>query len=286
VEGLTQFLREQSPGGLLPWASQAAAAKRFGFSYAQVEETALRLGLLPSRYQRNRQTLSVDNQLKLFRSRVAVVGCGGIGGYVIEELARLGVGTLAAIDPDVFEEHNLNRQILATMGALGRAKVQVAAARVTEINPAVTLIPVQTAWLPENGKELLAAAEVVVDALDSITTRLALAATCAEVGIPFVHGAIAGWYGQVTTQFPGDNSVQRLYGDGRSRGIEQQLGNPAFTPPLVASLQTSEVCKIVLGVGNTLRNRIVFVDLRDMTFSEMTLASQTGTQAAQRAMPT
>jgi hypothetical protein len=55
---------------------------------------------------------------------------------------------------------------------------------------------------------------------------------------------------------------------------------------LVASLQTSEVCKIVLGVGNTLRNRIVFVDLRDMTFSEMTLASQTGTQAAQRAMPT
>ena len=275
MEGLTQFLREQSPDGLLPWASQAKAAERFGVSYARVEEAALRLRLLPSRYQRNQQTLSVDDQLKLFLSRVAIIGCGGLGGYVIEELARLGVGTMAAIDPDVFEEHNLNRQLLATLGLVGSAKVQAAAARVAEINPAVKFIPIQSVWLPEDGNELVADATVVVDALDSITTRLALAATCSDLGIPLVHGAIAGWYGQVTTQFPGDNSIQRLYGGTRSRGIEQQLGNPAFTPALVASMQSAEVCKIILGVGNTLRNRVVFADLRDMTFSEMALAGQT-----------
>ncbi len=279
-KNLAEFLRQHSPEDLLPWASQAAAAERFGVSCAQVEEAALGLGILPSRYQRNRQTVSVGDQWKLFRSRVAVAGCGGLGGYVIEELARLGVGTLVAIDPDVFEEHNLNRQILATMGTVGRAKVRVAAARVAEINPAITFTPVQAAWVAESGKELLAGVDVVVDALDSIATRLAMAVACAELGIPFVHGAIAGWYGQVTTQFPGDNSIQRLYGGHRGKGLEQQLGTPAFSPALVASLQTAEVCKILLGTGKTLRNRIVFVDLRDMVFSEMALAGRSGRRNA------
>lgn len=274
MKGLTQFLHEQSAEGLLPWASQAAAAKRFGVSCAQVEEIALTLGLLPSRYQRNRQTISVAAQLLLFRSRVVVLGCGGLGGYVIEELARLGVGTLVAIDPDVFEEHNLNRQVLSTVASLGCAKVEAAAARVAEINPAVTLIPIQAACLPHNGEQFLTGAHVVVDALDSIATRLTLAATCAAMGIPFVHGAIAGWYGQVTTQFPGDNSLAKLYGGDGRRGIEQQLGNPAFTPALVASLQSAEVCKILLGAGKALRNRLVLIDLLDMTFTEMALAGQ------------
>jgi molybdopterin/thiamine biosynthesis adenylyltransferase len=286
VEGLTQFLREQSSDGLLPWGSQSEAAKRFGITYAQVEEAALSLGLLPFRYQRNQHTFSVDDQLKLFLSGVAVVGCGGLGGYVIEELARLGVGTLVAIDPDVFEEHNLNRQILATVALVGCAKVKAAAARVAEINPAVTLIPIQSAWLPQNGTKLLSGAKVVVDALDSVTTRLALAVTCAESDIPLVHGAIAGWYGQVTTQFPGDNSIKALYGNARSRGVEQQLGNPAFTPAVIASMQVAEVCKIILGVGNTLRNRIVFVDLRDITFSEMAIAGKTLAQSANTPRPT
>src|SRR6266567_2964839 len=114
MEELHRFLREHAEGDLLPWLAQNAAAERFGFSLAHVEETALAAGFLPARYQRNRQAISVNQQLTLFRSRVAVIGCGGLGGYVIEELARLGVGTIIAIDPDVFEEHNLNRQILSS----------------------------------------------------------------------------------------------------------------------------------------------------------------------------
>ena len=115
------------------------------YSLAEVEGVALSLGLMPARYQRNQQIITVQDQLKLFRSRVAVIGCGGLGGYVIEELARLGVGTLVAIDPDIFQEHNLNRQILSTTDALGRAKVELAAERVAEINPATILLPVHGA---------------------------------------------------------------------------------------------------------------------------------------------
>ena len=270
MEELNRFLQEHAEGDLLPWLAQNAAAERFGLPLAQIEATALAAGLLPARYQRNRQAISVNQQLTLFRSRVAVIGCGGLGGYVIEELARLGVGTIIAIDPDVFEEHNLNRQLLSSPATLGRAKVEAAAARVAEINPAVTLIPIRDHYAPENGTELLRDAQVVVDALDSIPARLALAETCAGLGVPLVHGAIGGWYGQVTTQFPGDDTLQKLYSRWvEGKGVEQQLGNPSFTPALVASIETAEVCKILLGEGILLRNRKLSINLLDMEFEEV-----------------
>ena len=267
MEELHRFLQERAESDLLPWSAQNAAAERFGVTLAEVEETTLAAGLLPARYQRNRQAISLNQQLTLFRSRVAVIGCGGLGGYVIEELARLGVGTIVAIDPDVFEEHNLNRQLLSSPATLGRAKVEAAAARVAEINPAVTLIPIRYFYSPENGTELLRDARVVVDALDSIPTRLALAETCAELGIPLVHGAIGGWYGQVATQFPGDDTLQKLYSRWvEGKGIEQKLGNPSFTPALVASIEVAEVCKILLGQGEPLHHRKLSINLLDGVF--------------------
>ena len=269
---LRQVLAGQAENGLISWAAQVAAAERFHINLAQVEETALALGILPARYQRNRQAISVVQQLVLFRGRVAVVGCGGLGGYVIEELSRLGVGTIVAIDPDLFEEHNLNRQLLSSPARLGQAKVESAAARVTEINPAVTLVPVQAAYSTENAHELLHNVQVVVDALDSVPTRLALASSCDSLGLPLVHGAIGGWFGQVTTQFPGDGTIRQLYNRWvEGKGLEQQLGNPAFTPAVVASIEVAEVCKILLGCGDTLRNRKLNINLLDMEFEEIRL---------------
>lgn len=270
MEALRDYLLGHTDGDLLPWSLQVAAMQRFGVPCAVVEEMALALGLLPARYQRNRQAISVSNQLTLFRSRVAVIGCGGLGGYVIEELTRLGVGTIIAIDPDVFEEHNLNRQILSSTATLGKPKVEAAAARVAEINPAVTLVPVRAAYATDNGEKILRGAQVVVDALDSIPARLALAETCTVMGIPLVHAAIGGWYGQVTTQFPGDDTIQRLYSRWvEGKGVEQQLGNPSFTPALVASIETTEVCKLLLGVGEPLRNRKLSINLLEMEFEEV-----------------
>lgn len=270
MDELRAFLLSLADGDLLHWRDQVAASERFEVPLARVEETALAAGILPARYLRNRQAISVAQQLILFRSRVAVLGCGGLGGFVIEELARLGVGTIIAIDPDVFEEHNLNRQLLSSPATLGRTKSEAAAARVAEVNPAVTLIAHHAAYTPENGEELLHSAQVIVDALDSIPTRLALAKTCTSLGIPMVHGAIGGWYGQVCTQFPGDDTVQKLYSRWvEGKGVEQQLGNPSFTPAVVASMEVAEVCKILLGVGDPLRNRKLVINLLEMSFEEV-----------------
>lgn len=267
---IQDFLRSRAQGDLLPWSAQTEAIESFALPCRVVEELALALGLLPARYQRNRRTISTGQQLRLFRSRVAVIGCGGLGGYVLEELARLGVGTIVAVDPDVFEEHNLNRQLLATPATLGLPKVVAAAARIAEINPAVTVIPYRLAYEPANGRELLGGSNMVVDALDSIPTRLALAESCAGLGIPLVHGAIGGWYGQVATQFPGDDTLQQIYRHRASgKGVEQQLGNPAFTPAVVASLQVAEACKVLLGEGKPLRRRKLVINLLDMEFEEI-----------------
>lgn len=265
METLTSFVRNRAEGPLLSWHQQVEAAERFGATLARVEEIALEEGIMPSRYQRNRTIISVSDQLTLLRSSVAVIGCGGLGGYIVEELARLGVGKIIVIDPDVFEEHNLNRQLFSSPANLGSAKVAAAALRISEVNPAVTLVPLQTAFSPQNGADLLAGCQVVVDALDSIQVRLELADACTAMGIPLVHGAIAGWFGHVTTQFPGENTLQAIYSSWKEgKGVEQTLGNPSFTPALIASLEVAEVCKLLLGRGTTLRGRQLLIDLFSM----------------------
>jgi molybdopterin/thiamine biosynthesis adenylyltransferase len=270
VAELLAYLQRQVQGDLLSWREQVAAAETFGVSLAEVERTALENDLLPARYQRNRQMISCRQQLQLFQSCAAVIGCGGLGGYVLEELARLGVGRIVAIDPDVFEEHNLNRQLLSLVENLGQPKVEAAAARIAKINPAIELQPVRAAFGSTNGAELLSGVDVVVDAVDNIPVRLELAEVCAKLGLSMVHGAIAGWYGHVATVYPGDATLEKMYPRWNGeKGVESHLGNPSFTPAVAASLQVAEAAKVLLGQGNTLRNRFLSINLLDMEIEEI-----------------
>jgi molybdopterin/thiamine biosynthesis adenylyltransferase len=272
---LRGYILNEAQGDLLPCSAQVAAAERFNLSLNKVEETALELGILPSRYQRNRQTISTLQQYRLFRSKVVIIGCGGLGGYVIEELARLGVGNLVLIDSDVIEEHNLNRQILSTADVINRPKVEVACERVRAINPAVNVTPLKTVFFHDNGRELVQGADVVIDGLDTIPARLELAQICHEMSIPVVHGAIGGWYGQVATQLPGENISPQIFGmTPPIKGIETDLGNPSFTPAVIASLQAAEACKILLREGKCLSKRILFINLLDMEIVEVKLNSK------------
>lgn len=274
MDTLAIFVRDHAEGQLLPWKRQVEAAERFGVSLVQVEAVALERNILPARYQRNRKAMTVSDQLTLFRSSVAVIGCGGLGGYVVEELARLGVGRIVVIDPDVFEEHNLNRQLFSSPSNLGTAKVEAAAKRINEINPAVTLVSIQAAFAPANGAELLGGCQAAVDALDSIKVRLELAEVCGTLNIPLVHGAIAGWYGHVATQFPGDDTLHTIYRSWKSgKGVEETLGNPSFTPAVVASLEVAEVCKLLTGQGTPLRGRQLVIDLFAMEMQVIDLAT-------------
>ena len=267
---LKDFLKGQAEGDLLPWAAQQRSAEKFGLTLSQVEEAALKEGLLPARYQRNRRTLSTEQQLRLFQSRAAVIGCGGLGGYVVEELARLGVGELVVVDPDVFEEHNLNRQLLSSMRNLGTPKVGAAKQRVMDINPAVAVISHEKAFNARNGAEILQGCRVAVDALDNISARLQLARVCSELSIPMVPGAISGWYGQTAVQLPGGDMLQKIYGGAPGdKGIETEMGNPSFTPAVVASLQVAQVCKLLLDLAGQEERGLTYINLLDMQWDEL-----------------
>jgi len=267
-----RFLAEKADGHLLSWVGQREMMSRFELDCATAEEFILQGGFLPTRYQRNQQMISTAQQLQLFQSKVAVVGCGGLGGYILEELARLGVGQIVAIDPDVFEEHNLNRQLLSTIDTLGVAKTEAAVARIAAINPAVRVTPIKAAFDLEHGGDMLNGAALVIDAVDNIPTRLQLADVCNQLELPLVHGAIAGWYGQVVTVYPGDGTLQKLYANwSGGKGVEAGLGNPSFTPAVAASLQVAEACKLLLKQGKPLRNKMLSINLLDMQFDEIPL---------------
>lgn len=270
VKEIVSFLQENAENALLPFPVQQEAGQRFSLHIAEVEEIALAHDLLPARYQRNRAMISIQQQLLLLQSKVAVFGCGGLGGYIIEELARLGVGRITVVDPDVFEEHNLNRQLLCTQDVLGKKKVDAAAQRVAAINPAVRLQAFDVAFGRDNSTALLEGAVVAADALDSIPIRLELAEACKDQDIPLVHGAIAGWSGHIAVLYPDENILQHLYARKQAeRGVEKQLGNPSFTPAVIASLEVAEIVKILLRTEPLLPRRYLAVDLYHMELTEV-----------------
>jgi len=247
---------------VLALAAEIALAQQFGVSRREVEEAALLAGVVPLRYLRNIGTIGLEGQLALLRAAVAVVGLGGLGGYVVEGLARVGVGRLIVVDGDRFEEHNLNRQLLSLEAVLGRPKAEVAKERVLLVNGAVSVEAHFCRLDEENGPAILGDAAVVVDALDNLPDRLRLQTLAARLGKPLVHGAIAGFLGQVTTIFPGAPGLAALYGENPAleRGMEELLGTPPATPMLVAALEVQETVKLITGKGRPLSNALLLLD--------------------------
>lgn len=225
---------------------------------------------LPPRYQRNYKTISLEDQKKLAESTVAIIGCGGLGGSIAEELSRLGTGKLILIDGDRIEESNLNRQLFATECNIGQLKVKAARDRLQAVNSNVKLKLVSDWFTEDNAAEFLSGADLVCDALDSISRRVVLERACHNLGLPLVYAGIAGWFGLLGVSFPGDFSVSQLFRRGE-KGMEKVWGNPAFAPAIVASLSVVEAVKILVGHEASLRHSWLHVDLLDMEFERFEL---------------
>lgn len=221
---------------------------------------------LKGRYSRNMNTLSQDDNDRLKTFRVCVIGCGGLGGYVIEMLGRLGIGRITAVDGDVFDVTNLNRQLLCSEELLGTSKAMAAYERIKKINSEVEVNPVQEFLKEENCEIILSGHDAVVDALDNMASRRLLERHCAKLKLPLIHGAIAGWYGQVSTILPGDGTLEKIYPPNENKGVELELGNPAFSPAMVASLEVAEAIKVLLGQGEILQNKLLTIDLLNQEY--------------------
>jgi molybdopterin-synthase adenylyltransferase len=242
-------------------------AKKFTLSELQVEIAALQQNIMPTRYKRNYDSISFSEQIKLLNSTVAIVGCGGLGGNIIEMLARLGIGNLIVIDGDIFNESNLNRQLLCTENNIGKGKAESAAARIKQINSSINTKTYPQFIDSENIDKILQGADIVVDALDNILTRLELQKSCNRLKIPLIHGAINSFNGQVSTILPGDRGLEIIYGS-PEKYIEannnRRVSVPSFTPAMIASFQVAEVTKVLLNRGELLRNKLLLINLETM----------------------
>ena len=144
-------------------------------------------------FARTRLLLGDEGLARLAASHVAVFGVGGVGGFAVEALARSGVGALDLVDSDTVDSTNLNRQIIATLPAVGRPKVEVAAERVASINPACTVRAHRCFFLPETtGIFDFAAYDYVIDAVDTVSAKIALVEAARAAGIPIISSMGAG----------------------------------------------------------------------------------------------
>ena len=220
------------------------------------------------RYERNIPSLSLEESRLLRKKTVAVIGCGGLGGYIIEQLARLGIGTIRCVDGDVFEESNLNRQLLSDVHVLGKPKAQVARERIAAVNPEVRVEAHQLYLDENNAPELIRGCDAVVGALDNIYTRRLLEKACEEAGIPYIYGAIHGWVAQAAIDMPGQRLIEKMYPQGAAFKDKSTL---SFTPGLCASMQTALCVKLL--VGRQVRTGTVFYfDLLEQEFETIPMA--------------
>ncbi len=275
-EAVSATLPDGSPVETITASRAERLAEEFGLSLRRVEIKILENGVVPRRYLRNLKTFSLSDQARLLESKAAVIGLGGLGGMVAETLARLGVGQLVLVDGDRFEEHNLNRQLLALHSNLGRPKAGEAARRIRRINSAVEVEVHGHFFGPETAGTALEGARVVVDCLDAIDTRFLLEKAAKDCGLPLISAAVAGFSGHVTTVFPSDEGLRSIYGPPDSlsanRGAETSLGCLAPAVSLLGCLEATEVCKVLLGKTGNLRNKLLLVDLNDYTFQVLDLA--------------
>ena len=196
------------------------------------------------RYARNIPALTKAECCILREKRVMVVGCGGLGGHIIDQLARIGIGAIRAVDGDVFEETNLNRQLLSSVPLLGTAKAKAAEDHIRRVNPEIKAEGVAAFLTEENAEMLLSGCDLVLDALDNVQSRKILASICKKVGIPYVYGAISGWVAQAAVSLPGDGLIDLLFPEEVEIRDKSVL---SFTPALCAALQGSLAVKLLVG---------------------------------------
>ncbi len=215
-------------------------------------------------------------QARLLRSRVLVIGAGGLGSPLVMYLAAAGVGVIAVVDDDVVDLSNLQRQVLHTTARIGQPKVESAAATVAELNPDVDLIGIQRRFTSANAARLIADYDVVVDGSDNFDTRFLVTDVCYLGEKPLVSAAILRFEGQISTYKAYLGEPHPCY-----RCIFPEPPPPGLIPScseggvlgalagVVGSLQAVEVIKELLDVGESLSGSLLIYDGLNTTFRKI-----------------
>jgi adenylyltransferase/sulfurtransferase len=214
--------------------------------------------------------LGRKGQEKLRRSKVAVVGIGGLGTISTLYLALAGVRHLRLIDQDTVELRNLHRQILYGMDDLRYPKVEAAASRIRHVNPEAEVEAISENVNEDNVDELICNVDCVVDGLDNMKTRYLVNRACTQNNIPYVFGAAIGMEGNLSVFSPPETPCLEciLPGlDDRYLAKCDTRGVLGATAGIIGSMQAVEAIKLLAGIEGSLKGRLMVCDFRDMYFT-------------------
>jgi molybdopterin/thiamine biosynthesis adenylyltransferase/rhodanese-related sulfurtransferase len=214
-------------------------------------------------------------QAKLLDSKVLLIGAGGLGSPAGLYLAAAGVGTIGIVDFDVVDVSNLQRQVLHTSDRVGERKVESARKTITALNPDVRVVTHEEMLTTENVDRIIAGYDVVLDGTDTFETRYALNDAAVAAGIPVVHASVFRFEGQLTVFKPFEGPCYRcLYPTPPPPELApgcSVAGVLGVVPGIMGLLQSNEVLKLLLGIGDTLVGRLLLFDALDGSFTELRL---------------
>ncbi len=217
--------------------------------------------------------VGMEGQEKLKLSSVLVVGCGGLGCPLVTYLAAAGVGRIGIIDFDVVDESNLQRQVLFATSDIGKSKVDVAKAKILDLNPYIEVETYQEALSTENALDLFKKYDVVADGTDNFATRYLVNDACVLTGTPNVYGSIFRFEGQVTVfNYKEGPNYRCLYKEPPPPGLVPSCaegGVLGVLPGVVATLQATEVLKVLLDKGDIASGRLLIFDALKFTFRQL-----------------
>lgn len=216
---------------------------------------------METRYQASNGIVSEDLLQTFQNIKVLIVGCGGLGGNVANQLVRLGVKNLTLVDFDCFDESNLNRQLFSTEETIGKNKADVIKHALQKIDSASS-IQTHKQHIEDLADDIYSDIDYIIDCVDSIPSKIYLNKISTTKTIPLLHGACAGWYGQVGWIEPGSTLLIDLYQDSEI-GIEKTLKNPPFAPSVTASYMIAEFVKYLDDPTSSTVNELLFIDVKN-----------------------
>ena len=206
--------------------------------------------------------IGISGQQKLAETKVLIIGAGGLGGPVLQQLAAAGVGFIGIADGDVIEETNLHRQLLFTSNDCGKNKANIAVEAVSKQNSEVKIIAYPFHFTAVNANEMVNDYQLIVDCTDNIASRYLINDVALAKGIPMVYASVHKFEGQLSVfNYQGGPSYRclfpepaALYSDCNDAGV---LG---VIPNVLGGLQATEVLKIILGIGEVLSGKLLIYD--------------------------
>ena len=223
------------------------------------------------------EEIGFEGMEKIRSAKVCVVGAGGIGNPVITQLVAMGIGSLRIVDRDVIEVTNLHRQHLYTDEDIGRVKVEAAAERLRKLNPGVQIEAVPTSVTKFTAESIVKGFDVVIDALDSVDARYALNDACIKNSIPLIYAGAIGVTGSVSTILPNKSACLRCMFPELNEDEMPACSTEGVHPSilyLVAGIQVSEAVKIIKGEEPTLVNKLLYIDLGQLSFDKVQMHRQ------------